>query len=169
MERDEPGQPWRSLASTVVYRLGSGADEVANPPTTLNGASARWLRIESTSGVELGAEQLQAHAQFDPMQLASVASGDGPFELALGRPTTPPAAMSLGALTTALGQRKPQDLPQAAIGAARRRDPPRASVFRWIAPGQPAVLWTVLIAGVLILAAVAWTLLRRLKLDAPKA
>jgi hypothetical protein len=30
------------------------------------------------------------------------------------------------------------------------------------------VLWAVLIAGVLILAAVAWSLLRQLRVDAPK-
>ncbi len=82
--RSEPGQPWRLLATTVVYRLGSGADEASNPPTALHGASARWLRVESGSGADLGAEQLRAQAEFDPIQLAFVATGNGPFELALG-------------------------------------------------------------------------------------
>jgi hypothetical protein len=37
--------------------------------------------------------------------------------------------------------------------------------FDWIpgAPGKPTVLWAVLIAGVLLLGGVAWSLLRQLR------
>ena len=167
--RSEAGQPWRPLTTTVVYRLGSGTGEGTNPPAPLHGASVRWLRIESTSGVELGAEQITVEAEFDPVQLAFVATGNGPFALALGRAATPPAAVPLGVIAAALGQRKPQELPQASVGAAQRHGPHLESVFGWLAPGKPTVLWAVLVAGVLILAAVAWSLLRQLKVDAPKA
>lgn len=68
-----------------------------------------------------------------------------------------------------LGRRKPQELPQASVGAAQPHDPQLESVFGWIAPGKPTVLWAVLVAGVLILGAVAWSLLRQLSVDSPKA
>ena len=166
--RSEAGQPWRLLANSVVYRLGNETGEGTNPPAALHGASVRWLRIESTSGVELGAEQITVEAEFDPVQLAFVATGNGPFALALGRAATPPAAVPLGVIAAALGQRQLQELPQASVGAAQRQDPHRESVVGWLAPGKPTVLWAVLIAGVLILAAVAWSLLRQLKVEAPK-
>ena len=41
------------------------------------------------------------------------------------------------------------------------RDQQLSSVASWIAPDQPAGLWSVLVAGVLIVAAVAWSLLRQ--------
>jgi hypothetical protein len=132
--RSEAGQPWRPLAHTVIYRLGSGDGAGANPPAALNGASMRWLRIESTSGVDLGAERITAEAEFEPMQLAFVATGDGPFELALGRAATQPAAVPLGVIASALGQRKPQDLPQASVGAAKRHDPQSSTGSRPASP-----------------------------------
>jgi hypothetical protein len=172
LTRSEAGQPWRLLGQTVVYRLGgggSGGADVTNPPMPLQGGNGRWLRIESSSGVDLSAEQLRAEAEFHPVQLAFVASGDGPFELALGRAATPMAAVPLGVVAAALGERKLQDLPQAVVGAAQRGDPQLVSMADWLAPGKPTVLWAVLVAGVLILAAVAWSLLRQLKVEAPKA
>ena len=166
--RNEAGQAWRLLAHTVVYRLGSGAGEGINPPVALQGASVRWLRIESSSGVDLGAEQIEAQGEFEPLQLAFVASGAGPFELALGRAGVQPAAVPITAIASALGPRKLQELPQAAVGAPRHT-PQHTSVIDWLAPRKPAVLWSVLVAGVLILAAVAWSLLRQLRADTPKA
>jgi hypothetical protein len=170
--RDEPGQPWRVLAHTVVYRLGDGANEGTNPPAALYGASARWLRIESSSGVELEAQQIQASAEFEPLQLAFVATGAPPFELAAGRAGTPRAAVPLATIASALPKRKVQDLPEASVGVPTRQTHQGSTLFGWTlpgAPGKPALLWSVLIAGVLILAAVAWSLLRQLKADALKS
>ena len=78
--------PGGCSAQTVVYRLGTPGSEAVNPPVALHGASARWLRIESTSTEsDLAAAQLQASAEFQPVRLVFVASGSAPFELAAGR------------------------------------------------------------------------------------
>lgn len=170
--RNEAGQPWLPLAHTVVYRLGSGAGEATNPPVALNRASASWLRIESTSGVDLAPQQIQAQAEFEPMQIAFVASGAGPFELALGGAGIRPGAVALDAIASALGDRRPHELPQASVGTAQRTEVQAPSIFGIAmpsAPGKPALLWAVLIAGVLVLGGVAWSLLRQLKGDGQKA
>ena len=117
--RNEASQPWRLLAQTVVYRLADAGGEAVNPPVALHGASARWLRVEASNGADLATAQLQATAEFEPLQLVFVATGDGPFQLAAGHARSKPAALPLATITSALGSsRKPEDLPAATIGAS---------------------------------------------------
>lgn len=171
--RNEVSEPWRTLAHTVIYRLGSGADAATNLAAQVRGQSVRWLRIESTSGADLGPERIQAEAEFAPIELVFVATGAPPFDLAFGRPATPPGAVPLATITSALGHRKLEDLPEARVGAAIRQAPAKGAMFGWpseaTGPGKRTVLWSVLVAGVLILAAVAWSLLRQLKADRPRS
>ena len=172
--RSEPSQPWRLLGQTVVYRLGLADSEATNPPVALHGVSARWLRIESTSGTDLATAQLKAVAEFQPVRLVFVASGAGPFELAAGRASTASAALPLPTLSGALGTRKVGDLPAATVGTpvvqAAGETGPLARLWPGgQGPGKTTVLWAVLLFGVLLLAAVAWSLLRQLKAQPPQA
>ena len=111
---------------------------------------------------------MSAQAEFEPVQFAFVATGDGPFEVAVGRAGSQGAAVPLDVIASALGNRKPQELPQATVGAAQRNAPQPGSVLDRLVPGKPTVLWAVLLAGVLILGAVAWGLLRQLKAGPPR-
>lgn len=170
--RNDASQPWRLLAHTVVYRLGAPGEETTSPPVALHGASVSRLRIESTQGTDLAAARLQASAEFEPVRLVFVATGGGPFELAAGRADTVPAALPVATIAATLGPRKLEDLPAAPLGPARidPRAPGGALERLWPGaqlPGQAAVLWGVLLAGVLLLAGVAWSLLRQLKRSQP--
>lgn len=170
--RNDAAQPWRTLASTVVYRLQGtdGAGESTNPAVPLGGASVRWLRVEATHGMQLAPGSFRASAEFTPVQLVFVASGAGPFELAAGRPGTDaaalPAAMLAGSLPVKLA-----DLPEARIGAVQQRPPASAGPFAALLPagqsGRSLLLWAVLGGGVLLLGGVAWALFRQLKAGAP--
>ena len=165
--RNEASQPWRLLAQTVVYRLADAGGEAVNPSVALHGASARWLRVEASNGADLATAQLQATAEFEPLQLVFVATGDGPFQLAAGHARSKPAALPLATITSALGSsRKPEDLPAASIGTSIVSTPDAGPLARFLpraVPGKTAVLWGVLLAGVLLLAGVAWSLLRQLR------
>ncbi|HSV35719.1 MAG TPA: DUF3999 family protein [Ramlibacter sp.] len=169
--RSEASQPWRLLAQTVVYRLAAPDLPATNPSVALNGASARWLRIESTHGADLGAAGLQASAEFAPVQIVFLATGPGPFQLAAGRAATPAAALPIGMITSALGGRKLEDLPLATLGPSVLRAPAEASwlgqLWPGLAPGKTAILWGVLLVGVMLLGAVAWSLMRQLKTSPP--
>lgn len=170
--RNDASQPWRLLARTVVYRLADAGGESTNPSVALHGASVRWLRLEAGSGVDLAAAQLQATAEFEPVQLVFVATGEAPFQLAAGRAGTTSAALPPSTITSVLGPRKPEDLPVASVGpaiAAAADSGPLARLWPGMVPGKTAVLWGVLLAGVLLLAAVAWSLLRQLKAAPPPA
>jgi hypothetical protein len=167
--RNDVAQPWRVLGQAVVYRIGDSV----SPPIALHGASARLLRLVATNGADIAAAQLQASAEFDPVQLAFVASGTGPFQLAAGRPNTAPAALPLGTLAAALGDRKLQDLPEARLGAATVASAPEPGPLARFRPAgvsdKAALLWAVLIGGVVLLGGVAWSLLRQLKAPPPAA
>ena len=172
--RNEPSASWRQLGQTVVYRLGAAGSEAVNPPVALQGGSARWLRIESTNGVDLSTAQLKASAEFQPVRLVFVASGAAPFELAAGRANTAPGALPLPTIAGTLGTRKVEDLPMATVGTPVLQAPSEGGPLARLwpgggGPGKTTVLWAVLLAGVLVLAGVAWSLLRQLKSAPPPA
>ena len=164
--RNNAAQPWRSLATTVVYRLGSADQITSNPAVPLGGTSVRWLKVEATNGMALPAADLQATVEFEPIQLVFLASGQAPFELAVGRARTLPAAVD-ASLLTAVVAGKLEDLPSATLTDIRANQGTAvdSSLQRWLPAGteqRSVLLWLVLLGGVLLLAGVAYTLLRQL-------
>ncbi len=164
--RNDGAQPWRTLASSVVYRLDTVGQGNSNPPTPLHGASLRGLRVEAVKGLALP-DGLQATVEFAPLQVAFLASGAGPFTLAVGRAQTPPAAVNaslLGSVSPAkLAELPAATVAQVHIQTASGLDHAAAG---WLPDGVPlrtALLWMVLGGGVLTLGAVAFSLLRQLR------
>lgn len=164
--RADATQLWRALASTVVYRLDTVGQGSSNPPVALHGASVRGLRVEASNGRPLSAAQLQASVEFAPLQVAFLASGPGPFTLAVGRANTEPAAVDT-ALLGSVSPAKLAELPAVAVQQVRADAPDAPHV--WAAALLPdgmalrtALLWAVLVVGVLSLAGVAYALLRQL-------
>ena len=166
--RNQPSEPWRLLAQTVVYRLPGPEGEATNPPVALPRTSVRWLRVEATHGQSLERQPLSARALFDPLELVFVASSGAPFELAVGRAGTPAAALPVGMLTAAASVQLDK-LPLATVGATTSV-PAGPAAPAWLPAGvdaRSAALWAVLLAGVAALGATAWTLLRQVKSVAP--
>ena len=164
--RNDAAQPWRQLAQAVVYRVGAAGQEKSNPPVTLGGASVRWLRVEALQGTALPGPELQATVEFEPVQLAFLASGQAPFELAVGRQGTAAAAVQLSLIRSVVtGQL--EDLPAAELTNIRLAPGTGMdSLFKRFLPAgleqRTVLLWAVLLAAVAVLAAVAWGLLRQL-------
>jgi hypothetical protein len=171
--RNQVSEPWRTLGHTVAWRLGEPGSETNSEPADLQRASVRWLRLEATHGMKLEAVPLTARAVFDPLQVVFVAGANGPFMLAAGRAETPRAALPLGMIAAA-STRKIDELPAAKVGAVQDQPPAPGALAAWLPRGvdtKTAVLWAVLGFGVLMLGAVAWSLLRQLKAPpaAPRA
>jgi hypothetical protein len=164
--RMDAAQPWRNLASTVVYRLDSVGSGAGNTPVALPATPLRALRVEASNGLALPAGGLQATVEFAPVQLAFLASGAGPFTLAAGRANTPAAAVDAG-LFGAVSPAKLAELPLATVDA-QQADAPSAApqwLAAWLPAGVPwrsVLLWGVLLAGVLVLGGVAVSLMRQL-------
>lgn len=168
MGRFEASQPWRTLAPSVVYRLDGAGQGSSNPPTALNGVSLHSLRVEVGKGMALPVGGLRATVEFAPVQVAFLASGAGPFTLAVGRAQTAGAAVDaslLGSVTPA----KLAELPLATVSdvvvqTAATGGLDRAA-SRWLPDGvslRHVLLWLVLGAGVLALGAAAYSLMRQM-------
>jgi hypothetical protein len=166
--RSEASQPWRTLASSVVYRLDGVGQGGSNPATALHGTSLHSLRVEAGKGMALPEGGLQATVEFAPIQVAFLASGSGPFTLAVGRVQTTAAAVDaslLGSVTPA----KLAELPQATLSDVVIQTPHSGGMdgaaSRWLPEGlslRTALLWTVLGVGVLALGGVAVSLMRQM-------
>ncbi|HEY8358412.1 MAG TPA: DUF3999 family protein, partial [Ramlibacter sp.] len=163
--RNQPSEPWRVLADTVIYRVGAAGQESSNPPVLLQRHPVRWLRLEATHGGRLDGLALQVHAQFAPMEIVFVA-GAGEYQLAAGSAAAPPVALPLALLTGATAVR-PDTLPLARITSVRDTPPaPRPAWAAWLPAGtdnRTVALWLVLAFGVALLASVAFALVRQMK------
>nr|WP_315490241.1 DUF3999 family protein [uncultured Rhodoferax sp.] len=166
--RNEAAQPWRTLASSVVYRLDGVGQGSSNPPAALHGTSLHSLRVEAGKGMALPEGGMQATVEFAPMQVAFLTSGLGPFTLAVGRAQTAMAAVDaslLGSVTPA----KLIELPLATLSDVVVQTPPNTGLdgaaSRWLPDGvslRSVLLWLVLGVGVMALGAVAYSLMRQM-------
>jgi hypothetical protein len=163
--RNQPSEPWRPLATLLVYRFAGAAQQGSNAPATLAHPSVRWLRVEATHGARLEGLPLQARVLFEPLEIVFPAGDTGPYTLAAGRPSTPAAALPLGMLA-ATTSTPIAALPLVPLASAQGTPAPASGWWTpWLprgVDGKTATLWGVLAFGVLLLGGVAWALLRQL-------
>lgn len=169
--RMDASQPWRTLASTVVYRLDGDSGGRHNSAVAIVPVTLRWLRLDPGSEIALAANGLQVSLELRPVELAFVASGPGPYTVAVGREQTANAAVDANALRSAWGGSDNasalSNLPWAALSHVQVK-PDHASGLAatgWLSgiSARSAGLWAVLVLGVLVLAAVAYALLRQFR------
>ena len=153
----------------MVYRLDGAGQVRSNPPTALNNVSLHSLRVEVGKGIALPDGGLQATVEFAPVQVAFLASGAGPFTLAVGRAQTAAAAVDaslLGLVTPAKLVELPlANLSDAVVQTQAQNGLDRAA-SRWLPDGvslRSVLLWLVLGAGVLALGGVALSLWRQME------
>lgn len=172
--RARAGEPWRAVASSVVYRL-AGADGVANinPPQPLPYALEREVRVEAQPGYKLSGVPLTLALEYPPLHALFVATGQGPFTIASGKAGLASAALPVATvmpgykasdeyllptlqpqLATAGAANDATDVAGASGGAAESG----TGLPGWI--NRTTILWSVLILAVAVLASLALKLLR---------
>lgn len=166
--RSVRGEPWRTLATGVVYRLHADGSESLGPPLELNGATVRELRIEPATGDFVFASVPHVTALLLPQEWVFVASGPPPFTLAVGRAGAETTRLPLASLIPGHTAGAEDKLPTARVDVASiTRHPPDKLSRISQALGAPStrslVLWAVLIGGVLVLGGVAWAVMRQMK------
>lgn len=169
MARDREGDPWRTVANTVLYRLAGEGGEVRSPALAISTTTARqWLlRLNPASG-GLGGGSPQMLGGYLPRHLVFVARGAAPFSIAYGRQTragekeAPAAALPLASLMPDYKPGAEWRLPEARAGAAVVVNAAAS------APGlveridtRTLGLWSILLVAVLLLAGMAWRLVKQ--------
>ena len=168
--RTTPDAPWRSLGSSIAYRLRQDDTEIVNAEHRLSGSPLRYfrVRIDPKAGGASGTPPVLV-AGWVPQEIVFAARGSGPFELAYGNRRSPPGALPIGTLVPGYGSTKP--LP-ANVGVATLASAPsivNANAMREPLDVKRWLLWGSLIAASLVLGYMAWRLAQQMKGEAPPA
>jgi hypothetical protein len=176
--RDRAERPWRAVARTTAYRLNSGAGELASPALPIGtNADRYWLLRVDQRGGGVGSGTPALVLGWIPQQIAFAARGAAPFSLAFGQPEARSTAIGIEALIP--GYREGDDAalgPTSTAAGTNPLAPAQASLLAAntapIVPAQPGfaerwhvrqlALWSLLVAAVLLLAWMAWRLLRQM-------
>ncbi len=165
--REEPR--WHYLAQTVVYRLQSPQDEVKSGDIALYGTEANSLRlmVDAKSG-GIGNAPPTLQIGFVPHVLVFLARGNGPFVLAWGASGVEPASLPLSTLVpgydgVASLKAAPASLPLSGIVQGKPAAPAGKAGAEMSSPSSKWVLWAVLAGGLLVLGAMARSLIRQLR------
>jgi hypothetical protein len=170
--RDRPADPWRPLTQTVVYRLAPkvrGGDELKSPPITVGPTTARyWLLRLDARGGGVGQGEVGIEAGYAERHVVFVARGAAPFRLEYGqrvgageRDARSGAALSLMTLLPGYREGDEWRLPEAVSGTVTTVNPD--AVRQTLATDldlKKLALWSVLVAGVLLLGFFAFRLMR---------
>lgn len=166
--RGSHSDKWRPLTTGVVYRINTAGAESLSPPIELNSVSLRELRIEPTANSAGFSAAPQVSARLDPSEWVFVASGPPPFILAVGRAGAQSTQLPLASLIPGYTADAELKLPVAIVDVASATTRPPSQLTQLSqALGAPSArslaLWAVLIGGVLVLAGVAWAVMRQMK------
>jgi hypothetical protein len=164
--RTEPQEPWRTVGSTVAYRLRQDGGEAVNTALTVPVSYARYVRARldpKAGGVGKTPPTLVAGWYAQPLVFA--ARGEAPFELAYGSRRVAPGALAIRTLVPdyVAGKPLPTNVGVATLAAppseanqAAMREP--LDVTRWL-------LWGMLVAASVLLGYMALRLARQMKRD----
>ncbi len=155
-------EAWREVANTVAYRLQKQGREAASPDILLPRSRDRFWRLQvMQQGGGLGAGLPGIELGWVAQQAVFVARGAPPYTLAYGNAAVAPAEFDIATLVPGYQAEKFPDLPWAKAGPASAN--PNAP-----SPGMPDIhwrtlaLWSVLVAGVALLGAMAWRLMKQM-------
>jgi hypothetical protein len=163
-------QPWYSLRRTSVYWLQLPEGDVRSEPTILAQGLYARIRVQVNAGIkQLGAVPPKIRTATQPVSLVFLARQPAPYRLAWGGAASD-AALPIQQLmpTLAAGQLPPLDTatvlapdPVLDPAAAMAAPPPKAADAPVApSPSRKYWLWGVLLAALVAMGAMAWSLLR---------
>ena len=167
------GPAWDGAGVVNVYWLtqASGAPDLHSAPLRLYGTSWTALRLETFGPIsQLGRSAPTIRIGVRPRQLVFVARGAGPFVLARAEPKEMTTPLSLGQLMPTRGTTDATLPESTAAVATPASGPASVSAAASIASSARAAaasssnspwLWAALLAGLALMGAMAWSLLRK--------
>lgn len=158
LARANPGQPWQQITRGGFYRLQSADGELRNGPIKTDLTPFRyWLVRVLRPAPSAGSAAPRLEVQWRASNALFLARGAGPYTMAYGSGSTMGAASPLSSLPDSVAPLAASAGPPAILGGESRL---KASM----APGawRDLILWVTLVAGLAILAWMAWRLMKEL-------
>jgi hypothetical protein len=164
MARPRIGEPWRAIGRGVVYRVVLEGEERFSPAISVAAGSYAAIRLVlDEAAPALGTTPPAMALRLAPREVAFLARGARPYQLAVGHEQTARAALPLASLVPDYQHDAERKFAVAALGPARidetRLPQPPSLLFGL--DGRTVTLWAVLIGAVLLLSTFAFSLLRR--------
>jgi hypothetical protein len=169
--RSRADAPWGDLGVVVFYRLERDGT-VAESPAIAIRTQTRFIRVvpdERAGALDGPSTRLVVHAQLASLVFAT--SGQAPFRLLTGSADASEGALPASTLVPRLEQER-QRFGRAEVGAFSEEPEVARAAERaeQVARLRPWLLWSILLAGVAVLAGLVWRLARSgLAPPAPKA
>jgi uncharacterized protein DUF3999 len=164
---------WQPVTSVLLYRLLREGREFVNPDVVVPADSRRyWMLKVDQRGGGLGAGEVRLEFGWIPHEVVFAARGAAPFSLAYGMKGAKPAAMPIATVLPGykVGEPIPAKLAAVSVdGPLVRQEPsllkdPAGFLRAAVASGEAKrwALWAALVVGVLVIAGMAFGLLRQL-------
>jgi len=153
--RARPQDPWRGVTHAGFYRLKTATGEQSNGPITVGANQDRYWRTHAAANANPGQGSMRFQAFWTPSEIIFLARGKPPFQLAYGNAAADRAEADLASIPAGIPVVRAATGPPHALGGASR-------LIRAAAPfpRKRALLWAILLAGVCILALMAYRLIK---------
>ncbi len=160
--RPDPDAGWRQVYDGAFFSAMRDGTRVRNPPATVRLTTDRFWQVEVTRPGGWAGRAPRLRLGWHAHELLFVPKGEPPFTLAFGSVRADNAAAPIGALLAGLGTPDALARPEPAT-LAEIRDLAGTSVLAPAPPIRRIVLWSVLVAAVLALAALVARAARDMK------
>ena len=153
--RRVPRDPWHPVTRAAFYRLKTPDGEQQNAPLGITTDQDRYWHARIAGSGTLPHAPLRLHVEWVPNEVTFLARGQGPFLLVYGSATATPAETDLTQVPDKL-EIAPATVGSSQVLGGSTRLVAKPAAFPWIR----AVLWSVLLLAVVLLAWMAYRLSR---------
>jgi hypothetical protein len=164
--RHDPDAGWTRRFKGLFYRIDVDGHPLTSAPRTVSITSDRHWRLSvDASDSTIGNAIPRLEIGYRPHDLFFIVRGSGPFTLAFGSASVEPLKVNVAALFDGIGHQRENGIQRWVTPRGERivlGGPGRLSPLPEPLPLRRIVLWSILVAGVLVVAAMAWRLARRL-------
>ena len=161
--RRDSKQAWQPLSNGLLYRLTQNGQDVVQDELQLPGQAVSELKLQvDERGGGLGVEAPALRFAVRVTQLVFLARGEPPFTLALGNASAKAASLPLSTLIPDYSAERLKALGQARVEGEVAANLSVAAAAKDAGPDWKKLgLWAVLLLGVAVLGAMAYSLLRK--------
>lgn len=165
--RPDEEATWTRRLKNLFYRIDVDSPPLTNAPRALAITMDRHWRVTvEASDSTIGNAVPDLELGFRPHDFFFIARGRGPFTLAFGSATVQPLKSNVASLFAGI-QRQQKDSLASWVSPQSRKivlgGPQRLLPAPQPLPLRRILLWSILVLGVLVVAALAWRLSRRMK------